>query len=77
MQHKLMKLLGANVIYNHADFRLLSKKAMSELSEYKETESSNLEKEKKSQEKIKKCLTNTSKCDILNTSKEKRGISNV
>lgn len=35
--YKLMHLLGSQVIANHADYRLLSKKALDALSEYKET----------------------------------------
>lgn len=34
--YKLMRFLGADIIYNHADYRLMSKKALSALSEYKE-----------------------------------------
>ena len=34
--YKAMKLLGTNVIYNHADYRLMGKKALNALSEYKE-----------------------------------------
>lgn len=36
MFYKLMKLLGVDVIYNHADYRLLSKRALEELANYKE-----------------------------------------
>lgn len=35
--YKLMHLLGSKVITNHADYRLMSKKALDALSEYKET----------------------------------------
>ena len=35
--YKLMNVLGANTIYNHADYRLLSKKALTYLLEYKES----------------------------------------
>ena len=35
--YKLMHLLGSNVITNHADYRLMSKKALDALSEYQET----------------------------------------
>ncbi len=35
--YKLMHLLGSKVITNHADYRLLSKKALDALSEYQET----------------------------------------
>lgn len=34
--YKLMRLLGADVIENHADYRLLSQRVLKELSEYKE-----------------------------------------
>lgn len=34
--YKLMKLLGADVVYNHADYRLMSSKAVKELLEFKE-----------------------------------------
>jgi len=34
--YKLMNFLGADIIYNHADYRLLSKNAVNALSEYKE-----------------------------------------
>lgn len=37
LYYKLMHLLGSQVIANHADYRLLSKKALDALSEYKET----------------------------------------
>lgn len=36
MFYKLMKLLGVDVIYNHADYRLLSKRVLEELANYKE-----------------------------------------
>ena len=35
--YKLMHLLGSNVITNHADYRLMSKRALDALSEYGET----------------------------------------
>lgn len=35
--YKLMHLLGSKVIANHADYRLMSKKALDALAEYKET----------------------------------------
>lgn len=35
--YKLMHLLGSRVIANHADYRLMSKKALDALAEYKET----------------------------------------
>jgi hypothetical protein len=35
--YKLMHLLGSRVIANHADYRLMSKKALDALSEYEET----------------------------------------
>jgi len=34
--YKLINILGANVIYNHADFRLMGKNALNALDEYKE-----------------------------------------
>jgi hypothetical protein len=34
--YKIMRLLGANIVYNHADFRLMSKKALDALSHYGE-----------------------------------------
>ncbi len=34
--HKLMKKLGVNLIYNHADYRLMSKRSIDALSLYKE-----------------------------------------
>ena len=34
--YKLMKLLGAETVYNHADYRLLSKRALAALMEYDE-----------------------------------------
>lgn len=37
MYYRLMHLLGNKVITNHADYRLMSKKALDALSEYKET----------------------------------------
>lgn len=35
--YKIMKFMGAEIIYNSADYRLMSKKALDELSKYKET----------------------------------------
>lgn len=37
MYYKLMHLLGSKVITNHADYRLMSKKALDALAEYNET----------------------------------------
>ena len=37
--YKLMSLLGADIVYNHADYRLMSKTALSTLSEYQEERS--------------------------------------
>ena len=34
--YRLMNLLGANVVFNHADYRLLSRRALEGLSEFKE-----------------------------------------
>ena len=34
--YKLMKLMGVDVVYNHADYRLMSKDALSALSEFEE-----------------------------------------
>ena len=34
--YKLMQALGVNIVYNHADFRLMSKNAIQRLQEYKE-----------------------------------------
>ncbi|MBD8071491.1 glycosyltransferase family 2 protein [Bacillus sp. PS06] len=34
--YKLMKLMGVNMVYNHADFRLLSKRAVHELEQFHE-----------------------------------------
>ena len=34
--YKLMNKLGAEVVYNHADYRLMSRRALNELSNYKE-----------------------------------------
>lgn len=34
--YKIMNLLGANTIYNHADYRLMSKRALNGLAEFKE-----------------------------------------
>lgn len=36
LYYKLLNLLGADIIFNHADFRLLSKTVLEELSKYKE-----------------------------------------
>ncbi|MCI8530447.1 MAG: glycosyltransferase family 2 protein [Lachnospiraceae bacterium] len=35
--YKLMGLMGVKTVYNHADFRLMSKRAVKEFSKYKET----------------------------------------
>lgn len=35
--YRLMKLMGVKTVYNHADFRLMSKRAVEEFSKYKET----------------------------------------
>lgn len=35
--YKCMKLLGVDIVYNHADYRLMSKRALDALSEYTET----------------------------------------
>lgn len=35
--YNLMKLMGVKTIYNHADFRLMSRRAVEEFSRYKET----------------------------------------
>lgn len=35
--YKLMDMMGVKTIYNHADFRLMSKRAVEEFSKYKET----------------------------------------
>lgn len=35
--YRVMNMLGAKSVYNHADFRLMSKRAMNELALYKET----------------------------------------
>ena len=35
--YRIMNKLGANTIYNHADYRLMSKRALKELSNFKET----------------------------------------
>ncbi len=35
--YRLMKIMGVNIIYNHADYRLMSKRALDELSNFKET----------------------------------------
>ncbi len=34
--YKFMKVMGADVVYNHADFRLMSKRVLHELANYKE-----------------------------------------
>ena len=34
--YKIMHLMGVNIVYNHADFRLLSRKVIEHLKEYKE-----------------------------------------
>ncbi len=34
--YKLMKLLGVDIVYNHADYRLMSKRALEGLTEFKE-----------------------------------------
>ncbi|MGI6254146.1 MAG: glycosyltransferase family 2 protein [Acutalibacter sp.] len=34
--YKVMKLLGVDLVFNHADYRLMSKRALEALSEYKE-----------------------------------------
>ena len=34
--YKLMKLLGVDIVFNHADYRLMSKRAVEGLSQYKE-----------------------------------------
>lgn len=35
--YRLMSLMGVKTVYNHADFRLMSKRAVEEFSKYKET----------------------------------------
>ena len=35
--YKVMEIMGVKTIYNHADFRLMSKRAMEQFSQYKET----------------------------------------
>lgn len=35
--YKLMSIMGVKTVYNHADFRLMSKRAVEEFSKYKET----------------------------------------
>ncbi len=37
MFYKLMKVMGVKTVYNHADFRLMSKRAVKAFAEYKET----------------------------------------
>lgn len=34
--YKLMKVMGVNIIYNHADYRLMSKRALEELEKFEE-----------------------------------------
>lgn len=34
--YKIMKLLGVDIVYNHADYRLMSKRAIEELEKFKE-----------------------------------------
>ena len=34
--YKVLSMLGAEVVYNHADFRLMSKRALNALAEFKE-----------------------------------------
>ncbi len=34
--YRLMRLMGVNIVYNHADFRLMSKRAVEEFSKYRE-----------------------------------------
>lgn len=34
--YRFMNVMGAETVYNHADYRLLSKKALEAISEYKE-----------------------------------------
>lgn len=34
--YKILQMLGADIIYNHADYRLMSRKALNALAEYKE-----------------------------------------
>ena len=34
--YKIMKVLGADIVFNHADYRLMSKKALDGLAQYKE-----------------------------------------
>ena len=36
MFYKLMSMLGVDVVYNHADYRLVSKRILNELEHYKE-----------------------------------------
>ena len=36
MFYKLMKLLGVDIVDNHADYRLISKRALEALAEFKE-----------------------------------------
>lgn len=35
--YKMMRLMGVDIVYNHADYRLMSKRAVEHLGEYKET----------------------------------------
>lgn len=37
MFYKLMRIFGVDIVYNHADYRLMSKRSLDALSEYKET----------------------------------------
>ncbi len=37
LYYKIMEKLGANIVYNHAEFRLMSKKAVMSLIDYKES----------------------------------------
>lgn len=34
--YKLMKLLGVNIVYNHADFRMMTRRAVNSLKEFPE-----------------------------------------
>lgn len=34
--YKMMKLMGVNIVYNHADYRLMSKRSLDELAKFKE-----------------------------------------
>ena len=35
--YKMMKMMGIRIVYNHADFRLMSKRAVEQFSNYEET----------------------------------------